>query len=158
MESGDDELDVHFIQLPSVSGKVRFKQWLVRGLPKCDAVPKINPEVDLLVTSEVANEGRYANQPFDCSHGDDSRLSMVQIHILRLPDGFPHTLAPIDPNMHQVDCEPGGMLSSLDILVIRGHRFVVITVSEEASYFGRYDTLVAWDWCIGQRVLKTSCC
>lgn len=59
MESKDDKLDVHFIQLPSITREVKLKQWVVRGLPKCDATLKMNPEVDLLVVPEVVNEGRY---------------------------------------------------------------------------------------------------
>jgi len=58
-EAGGDQFDVHFIQLPSVSREVRLKQWVVRGLPKCDTALKINPEADLLVVPEVVNEGRY---------------------------------------------------------------------------------------------------
>lgn len=59
VESGDSKLDVHFFQLPSVSRGVRLKQWIVRGLPKCDATLTINPEADLLVVPEVLNGGRY---------------------------------------------------------------------------------------------------
>ena len=58
MERGDDKLDVHFTQLPSVSREIRLKQWVVRGLPKCDTALKINPEVDLLVVPEVFKGGR----------------------------------------------------------------------------------------------------
>lgn len=64
-ESGDGKIDVHFIRLPSVSREVRSKQWVVRGLPGCDATLNINPEVDLLVAPEVVNGGRYVGaQPF----------------------------------------------------------------------------------------------
>jgi hypothetical protein len=57
-ESGDGKLEVHFIQLPSASREVRLKQWVVRGLPNCDATLTINPEVDLLAVPEVVNEER----------------------------------------------------------------------------------------------------
>ena len=59
VDSGDDKFDVHFTQLPSVSREVRLKQWVVRGLPKCDAALKINPEVGLLVVPEVVEGGWY---------------------------------------------------------------------------------------------------
>lgn len=72
VETRDDKLDVHFIQLPSVSREVRLKQWVVRGLPKCDAAMKINPEVDLLVVPEVVNERRYVGQSFSHLRDDDS--------------------------------------------------------------------------------------
>lgn len=64
-ESGDDKLDVHFIQLPSVSREVRLKQWVVKGLPRCDTTVTINPEVDLLVVPEVVDERRYVVRLFD---------------------------------------------------------------------------------------------
>lgn len=59
VESGDDKLDVHFIQLPSASREVRLKRWVVRGLPKCDATFVINPEVDLVAAPEIVDEGQY---------------------------------------------------------------------------------------------------
>lgn len=62
-ESGDDRLDAHFIQLPSVSREVRLKQWVVRGLPRCNVPLKVNPEVDLLVVPEVVIEGLYVFSP-----------------------------------------------------------------------------------------------
>ena len=58
MESGDNKLDVHFFQLPSVSRRVRLEQWTVRGLPKCEATLRINPEADLLAVPEALNGGR----------------------------------------------------------------------------------------------------
>lgn len=71
-ESRDDNLDAHFFQLPSVSRKVRLTQWVLRGLPKCDATLKINSEADLLVVPEVVNEGRYVVQFFNHLYGPDS--------------------------------------------------------------------------------------
>ena len=68
-ESVDDRLDVHFIRFPSVSRKVRLRQWVVRGLPKCNAVPKSNPEVDLLIVTEVVNGGWYVVQSFSHVYG-----------------------------------------------------------------------------------------
>lgn len=58
-ETRGGKLDVHFIQLPSLSREVRLKRWIIRGLPKCDVALKINPGADLLVVPEVVNEGRY---------------------------------------------------------------------------------------------------
>ena len=49
------EKNYHFIQLPSVSRKMRLRQWVVRGLPKCNAILKLNPEMDLLIVPEVVN-------------------------------------------------------------------------------------------------------
>ena len=123
--SGDDKLDVHFIQLPSVSREVRLKQWVVRGLPKCDATLNTNPEADLLVVPEVVNEGQYVAQSFGRSHGDDPRLSTFRIHILRPSDGLPHVLAPGDPVRHYVDYGSQEVLLNLDILA-SGHRLVAI--------------------------------
>jgi hypothetical protein len=71
VESGDDKVDVHFTQLPSISRGVRLGQWMVRGLPKCNTL-KINPEVDLLVVPEVVKEGGYVTQSFTHLHGGDS--------------------------------------------------------------------------------------
>lgn len=154
-EAGGDKLDVHFIQLPSVSRGVRPKQWVIRGLPKCDAVLKINPEVDLLVVPEVVNGGQYVVWPFDHLRGDHSLPSTFRIHILRLSDGFPHPLALMDPIMHCVDYESNKVLSSLEIL-ISGHRLVAVAAFEGASCFGRHNVLLGWDWRRGQRVLVSS--
>lgn len=156
MESRDDRLDVHFIQLPSISRGVRLKQWMVRGLPKCGTALKISPELDLLVVPEVVNEGRYVVGSFDCLHGDDSRLSAFRVHILRLSDGFPHPLAPMDPVMHYVGYGSRKILSSVGVLV-SGHRLVAIAVFKGSSYFGRHNTLIVWDWRSGQRVLVSLC-
>lgn len=156
VESGDHELDVHFTQLPSVSREVRLKQWMVRGLPKCDAALKINPEADLLVVPEVIKGGRYVEKSIDHLHGGNSRPSAFRIHILRLSDGFPHPLATlVDPIAHYVDYESKKTLSSLKILV-SGHRLVAIAAFDGASYFGRYNTLIVWDWRSGRRVLVSS--
>lgn len=154
VESGDVKVDVHFTRLPSIARGVRLKQWVVRGLPKCNAL-KINPEVDLLVIPEVVNGGGYVVQFFTHLRGDNSRLSAYRIHLLRLSDGFPHPLAPIDPATFYVDYESKKILSSLDISV-SGHRLVAIVSFEGTFYFGRYNTLVVWDWRSGQRVLVSS--
>jgi hypothetical protein len=151
-ETRGDQFNVHFIQLPSASRGVLPKRWVVRGLPRCDTVLKINPEADLLVVPEVVNEGRYVIQSFGHLHGDDSRLSTFRIRILRLSDGLPHPLAPIDP----VICyESNKILSSLEILV-SGHRLVAIAAFKGAPCFGRHNTLIVWDWRRGQRVLVSS--
>jgi len=154
-ESGDDKFDVHFFQLPSVSREVRLKQWVVRGLPKCDATLKINPEADLLVVPEVVNERRYVIQSFNHLHGCDSLFSTFRMHLLRLSDGFPHPLALVDSAMHCVNYESRRFLSSLEVLV-SGHRLVTVAAFAEAPYFGRHNTLVVWDWRSGQRVLVCS--
>ena len=152
VESADDKLDVHFIQLPSVSREVRLKQWVVRGLPKCGATLKINPEADLLVAPEVVNQGRYVAQPFDRLRDGDSRLSTFRIHIRRLSDGFPCILPPMEPVVHCVDYESKKILLTLDILA-GGHRLVAIAAFEETSFSRCYNTLVVWDWRSGERVL-----
>lgn len=154
VESGVDKLDVHFIQLPSVSRDVRLKRWVVRGLPKCDATLKFNPEVDLLVVPEVVNKGRYVVPSHDHLLGDDPVLSTIRIHILRLSDGFPHNLAP-DPVMHYVEHGSRKILSSIKVLASR-HRLVAIAALQRTSYFGRHNTLVVWDWRSGERVLVRS--
>ena len=156
VESEDDKVDVHFIQLPSASREVRLKRWVVRGLPKCDATPRINQEMDLLVVPEVVNGGWYVARSFKHSDGGDSRFSMCRVHILRLSDGFPHPLAPGGPSVHCVDYESKRILSSLDILVSR-HRLVALAASGGLSYPGLRDTLVVWDWRSGNRVLVSSC-
>ena len=91
-EPGKDRLDAHSIQLPYISREVRLKQWVVRGLPKCNVPLKINLEVDLLVVPKVIIEGWYVFQSFSRLHGGDSRLGAFWIHILRLSEGFPHPL------------------------------------------------------------------
>lgn len=148
-EAGSNELDVHFIQLPSVSREVRLKRWVIQGLPKCDAALKINPGADLLIVPEVVNEGRYVVWSLCRLHDDDPRFSMFRIRTLRLSDGFPHPSAPIDTVMHY---ESGKILSSLEILV-SSHRLVAIATVRGAFYFGRRNTLIVWDWRSGRRVL-----
>jgi len=155
-EARGGKLDVHFIRLPSISREVRLKQWVVRGLPKCDAALKISPEADLLVVPEVVNERRCVVQSFDHLQGDDSWLSTFRIHILRLSDGSPHPLAPIDSAMDYVDYESRKIISSLEILV-SGHRLVAIAAFKGAFYFGRRNTLIVWDLRKGRRVLVSSC-
>jgi len=150
-ESGG-ELDVHFIQLPSVSREVRLKQWVVLGLPKCDAALKINPEAGLLIVPEVVEAGRYATRSVDRSHGGDTSFSMFLLHTLQLSDGFPHPSAPTDHPMLYVDRESEKTVSSLNILVSR-HRLVALVAFQGKFHSGRYNTLVVWDWRSGQRVL-----
>ena len=154
-ESGGSKLDVHFIQLPSISREVRLKQWTVRGLPKCDAALKINPEAGLLVVPEVVEEGRYVARSVDPLRDGDFRSSASQIHILQLSDGFPHPLAPIEFLMLRVDHESGKTISGLDVLV-SGHRLVAVVTLRGTFHFGRYNVLVVWDWRSGQRVLVSS--
>lgn len=154
VDSGSDGLDVHFIQLPSVSREVRLKQWVVLGLPKCDAALRINPEADLLVVPEVVEEGRYVARFVDRSHGGDSSLSVFLIHTLQLSDGFPHPSAPADHPMLYVDRDSEKTISSLNILV-SGHRLVAIITLQGTFHSGRYNILVVWDWRSGQRVLVT---
>lgn len=154
-EARGGKLDVHFIQLPSISREVRLRQWVVRGLPKCDAALKISPEADLLVVPEVVNERRYVFQSFGRLHGDNSWLSTFRIHILRLSDGSPHPLALINSAMDYVDYESRKIISSLEILV-SGHRLVAIAAFKGASYFGRRNTLIVWDLRKGRRVLVSS--
>jgi len=153
-DSGGGELDVHFIQLPSVSRGVRLKQWVVLGLPKCDTALKINPEADLLVVPEVVEEGRYATRFVDRSYGGDASFSVFLIHTLQLSDGFPHPSAPTDHPMLYVDRESEKTISSLNILV-SGHRLVAKVTFQGTFHSGRYNTLVVWDWRSGQRVLVT---
>ena len=155
MESKDDKLDVHFIQLPSVSREVKLKQWVVRGLPKCDTTLKMNPEVDLLVVPEVVNEGRYVIRSFRYLLGDDSRPSTFRIHILRLSDGLPYAFAPVDPVVHYVDYQSKEIVSGLNVLV-SGHRLVAMAAFEGTPYFERENTLIVWDWRSGERVLVSS--
>ena len=154
VESGGEGLDIHFIQLPSISRGVRLKQWVVLGLPKCDAALKINPKADLLVVPEVVEEGRYATRFIDCSHGDNATLSVFLIHTLQLSDGFPHPSAPTDHPMLYVDRESEKTISSLNILV-SGHRLVAMITLQGTFHSGRYNILVVWDWRSGQRVLVT---
>jgi hypothetical protein len=143
MESGDGRLDIHFIQLPSVSREVWLKQWVVWGLPKCDTALKINLEVDLLVIPEVANEEQYVVQSFKHLHGGDSQLSTFRIHLLQLSDGFPHPLAPIDPDIFYIGYKSRKILSSLDILVSR-HRLVATAPFKGMFYFGCCRDVPGW--------------
>ena len=84
--------------------------------------------------------------------GDDARLSVFLIHTLQLSDGFPHPSAPADHPMLYVDRESEKTISSLNILV-SGHRLVAIVAFQGTFHYGRYNTLVVWDWRSGQRVL-----
>ena len=151
VESGGDQ-DVHFIQLPSVSREVRLKQWVILGLPRCNAALKINPEANLLVVPEVVEEGRYVTRFVDRSRDGDTSLSVFLIHTLQLSDGFPHPLAPTDHPMLYVDRDSGKTISSLNILV-SGHRLVAVVGLQGTFHSGRYNVLVVWDWRSGQRVL-----
>jgi hypothetical protein len=54
--AAEDQDDICFIQLPSLSRGIPLKRWTVSGLPKADSPESVwmDPESDLLVTHQTS--------------------------------------------------------------------------------------------------------
>jgi len=74
------------------------------------------------------------------------------MHLLRLSDGRPHPLAPVDPTVFHVGYEEGKTIKKL-ITLISEHRLVVVVVFHKTGNWQDRGGILAWDWRNGNKVL-----
>jgi len=74
------------------------------------------------------------------------------MHLLRLSDGRPHPLAPVDPTVFHADYGEGKAITKL-ITLISENRLVVVVVFRKTPSWEDHGGIIVWDWRSGHKVL-----
>ena len=67
------------------------------------------------------------------------------MHLLKLSDGRPHPLAPIDQTAFHVNLEAGEMVTKL-VALISEHRLVVVATTLKSINWPHRSNILTWDW------------
>lgn len=77
--------------------------------------------------------------------------SGFQIHLLKLSDGRPHPLAPVDQTAFHVGFEGGMGIQGLDALISERRLVVVATLFKPLTWLD-HSEILTWDWQNSRRI------